>query len=390
MNQQAISEALAAHGLDAWLVYDFRGSNPLLAALLPCGTHLTRRVFLLLRPGRGPLVVASHIDAGQFASAGAELALYRGWEEMRALLARELAPLRRVAMEYSPGGALPVAGIVDAGTVELVRSYGVEVASSAELMQEVLAVWSDAALAAHLEDSAKVAAAKDSAFEMVRKALADGAPVTECKVRDHIRDCFSRDGLAWPDGPIVAVKEHSGDPHFEPTAERDRPIRKGDWLLIDLWARRPGNQHIFADITWVGACGEPSAEQLAVFDAVKAARDAALRDARAAWAAGRAPQGWELDEAARRELLAPGYGDFIRHRTGHSLSPGSKVHGLGANLDNLETRDTRRLLPRLGFTIEPGLYLPAFGVRLEINVWMDPASGPRVTSPVQDAPLRLA
>lgn len=383
-------EFMAARGIDAWLVHDFRASNPILAALLPGKRFLTRRVGLVI-PARGePTLIASHIDASSFKAVPVSLHAYLTWGEYRERLASALRGAARVAMEYSPGCDLPVVGIADAGTVEFVRALGVEVVSSADLIQVTVARWSAQAVANHAVASREVAAVKDEAFAMIRDALAAGRSVTEVDVQASMHENFRRRGLEWPDGPIVAVNGHAGDPHFEPTPANASPIRKGDWVLIDLWARLPGDENIFSDITWVGCCGTPTDRQMRVYRAVKGARDAAVALCRDRWAAKRPTAGFEVDDAAMAVLRASGLADGIRHRTGHSLSPGPKVHGMGVNIDNTETHDTRELLPGVGFTVEPGLYFRDIGVRLEINLWMDPLQGPVITSCIQDDVLRLA
>jgi Xaa-Pro aminopeptidase len=280
---------------------------------------------------------------------------------------------------------LPVVSIVDAGTVELVRALGVEAVSSANLIQACVARWSPAAVAGHATASQRVAEIKDRAFAMIRDRLGAGKPVFEHTVAAQIRDDFGAAGLEWPDGPIVAVNAHSGDPHYEPSPEQPTPIQRGDWVMIDLWARLPGDDNIHSDITWMGYVGrEPPARQREAFAVVKAARDAAVARAREAWQRRERLEGWQLDEAARQAIIDAGFGQYIKHRTGHSLSPGPRVHGIGMNLDNLETHDTREMLPGIGFTVEPGVYLPEFGVRLEINVYVHPTSGPQITSCIQD------
>jgi Xaa-Pro aminopeptidase len=233
----------------------------------------------------------------------------------------------------------------------------------------------------------------ESAWGFVRDALASGRAIHEHEAAQFVRDRFTAAGLEYPDGPIVAVNAHAADPHYEPSADHPTPIRKGDWILMDMWARRPGDEHIYADITWTGFAGRDiPAEHRKVFDTVRDARDAALKLAQQRWTARQPVQGWELDEAARKVIIAAGYERGIKHRTGHSLSPGPLVHGTGMNLDNLETHDTRLMLPGIGFTIEPGIYLPEknFGVRNEINIYVDPAKGPIVTSVDQREPMLVA
>lgn len=388
---QAAQEFMLRHAIDAWLIHDFRSSNSVLAALLPGKRFLTRRAELLI-PAKGePTLLAHHIDASQFLSSGVHVEKYLTWQEYRAWMLGVGAGRTRVAMEYAPGATLPVVGVVDAGTVELVRSAGVEVVSSADLIQTCVARWSEAALSRHIKASQQVNAIKDAAFAHIRQCLAAGTPVNEHQVQQLILQGFARDGLETPDGPIVAVNAHAGDPHFEVSPSNPAPIKKNDWVLIDLWARVPGDENIFSDITWVGYCGEEvPAKHRAVYDAVTGARDAALARVQKAWASKEPVRGWQIDEASQLVLRGSGFAEFIRHRTGHSLSPGPKVHGVGVNIDNTETHDTRLVLPGVGFTIEPGLYLPEFGVRSEINVYMDPAKGPVVTSQIQRDVILMA
>ncbi|MDX2132211.1 MAG: Xaa-Pro peptidase family protein [Planctomycetota bacterium] len=389
MHHTHAQEFMRERGIDAWLVHDFRGSNSVLSQLLPGKRFLTRRVGLVI-PARGePTLIVSHIDASSFKGVDVARRLYLTWKEYHAAVREVLGGARRVAMEYSAGCDLPVVGIVDAGTVELVRAMGPEVVSSADLIQATVARWSAEATANHERACAATTRIMADAFAFIRAALAAGTPTDEFRVVQRIREHFGREGLEYPDGPIVAVNGHAGDPHFEPSETSPSPIRAGDWVLIDLWGRVPGDENIHSDITWVGCCGTPSERQVKVFEAVRGARDAAVALAQDRWRAKRAVQGWEIDEAAMGVLRDSGFGEGIRHRTGHSLSPGPKVHGLGVNIDNTETRDTREMLAGVGFTVEPGLYFSDFGVRLEVDVFNDPASGPRITSCVQREIERL-
>jgi len=371
--------------IDGWLIHDFRGSNQVLSRLLPGKRHTTRRAELFI-PARGePTILVHGLDAPQFEKLPVNRELYTSWRELHAWLEKIVSSGGRIAMEYSPGSALPVVSIADAGTVELVRSLGAEVVSSANLIQVCIAVWSEQAQKLHAEASCQVAGIKDGAFALIKAAHAASRAITEFEVQQHILAEFEKAGLQTADPPIVGVNAHSGDPHFDLTAASSVPIRKGDWVLIDLWARRPGDENIYSDITWVAYAGtDVPARHREVFKTVKAARDASVRMSQDAWRAKRPIQGWELDEAAREQIITAGFGQFIRHRTGHSLSPGPLVHGLGMNLDNLETHDTREMLPGIGYTIEPGIYTPEFGVRLEINMFVDPAKGPVITSCNQD------
>ena len=391
----AIQSFMRDERIAGWLGYDFRGSNPILAQLLP-GRRVTTRRAMLYIPARGtPELLAHGIDFSQFAHVDVPTTRYATWTDWRDWLAAKVALGARIAMEYAPGGGLPVVSIADAGTVELVRSFGAEVVSSADLIQVSIAVWSEAAEREHTLACTQVGQVKDDAFGLIRTRLAAGRRVTEHEVQQFMMGRFAELGLETPDAPIVAVNAHAGDPHFEVSATSPAEIKPGDWILIDLWARRPGDENIFCDITWTGYAGrDVPARMREVYEAVRNARDACLARAQQAWQAsvirarsaseGTAPeppiQGWQLDDAARAVLIAAGLGDYIRHRTGHSLSPGPKVHGLGMNLDNMETRDTRAMLPGIGFTIEPGAYLPDFGVRSEIDVFSGSASAPGASS----------
>jgi Xaa-Pro aminopeptidase len=370
--------------IDGWLIYDFRGSNSVLAQLLPGKRFLTRRVLLYLPSEGQPELLVHSIDASQFADAPVHSHLYLSWQELHGWIQKRMAGGARVAMEYSPKCALPVVSIADAGTVELVRAFGGEVISSADLIQVCVARWDADAQRNHAKASAEVARIKDGAFASIGQALSRGEKITEHDVQQKILRDFADAGLETPDPPIVAANAHSGDPHFEVSETSPATIARGDWILIDLWARVPGDQNIYSDITWVGCAGEPTARQREVFNVVKSARDRCVDRAVQAWRAGEDICGWQLDDAARGVIIDAGFEKYIRHRTGHSLSRGAKVHGMGVNIDNLETHDTRRVLPGIGYTVEPGVYLPEFGVRLEINVLVDPDWGPTITSCVQE------
>jgi Xaa-Pro aminopeptidase len=371
--------------IDAWLVYDFRGSNPVMWDLLGYEKKTTRRAFLFIPAWGEPRILASVIEPHVFAQSGCAMETYASRQNLSEKLAAHLAGCRRVAMEYSPGAALPILSWVDGGTLEMVRACGVKVVSSADLFQLALATWSAAALESHYSAAAAVVQVKDGAFKFIRDHLARGTSTNEYAVQDYIVEEFERRSLDMDHRPIVGVNRNSGNPHYEPLKDHSAAIGKGDWVLIDLWARCPGREHIFGDITWVGFAGsEVPQEHRAVFDVVKEARDRVVEALQTAWEKGEQIAGWQMDQVARQVITAAGYGDYFLHRTGHSLGPGSSVHGLGANLDDFETHDTRALLPATGFTIEPGIYLPHFGVRLEINVYMDPETGPTVTTPCQN------
>lgn len=378
-----VQNYMKQQGVGGWLVYDFRGSNPILAQLLGGKRWTTRRAALWVPVSGDPVLKHHGIDGPSFANVELRKEAYLSWNDWHAWLKARAADAKKIAMEYSPQCALPAASFADAGTVELVKSFGADVVSSANLIQVCVARWSDAAQKGHADASRKVDAIKDSAFDLIRKRIAGGNPAGEYEVQQHIMSRFAAEGLETGEPPIVAVNSHAGDPHFETAEKTSQPIKKGDWILIDLWARRPGDENVYSDVTWVGyAGGEVPAKHREVYETVRSARDAALQRAVDAWQKKEPVQGWQLDDAAR-DIITKKYAHGLRHRTGHSLSPGPLVHGLGMNLDNLETHDVREMLPGIGFTIEPGIYLPEFGVRLEINVFVDPAKGPVVTSGLQ-------
>ena len=268
---------------------------------------------------------------------------------------------------------------VDAGTLELVRGLGVEVVSSGDLLQHATQLWSGTQLQSHLDAAGKLTAIVKDAYAHIGDALASGP--SEHDVAEFIRRRFVEEGLEVTDGPVVAVNEHASDPHFEPAPENATAIGSGDWILIDLWSRLTGEDTMFADITWTAYVGEsvPASHQ-SVFDAVVGARDAAVAELEEAFAAGRVLQGWEVDKVARDYIARAGYGDYFNHRLGHSL--GGEVHSNAVNLDGWETHDTRQVVPGVAVTIEPGVYLPEFGVRSEIDVYIS-ESGPQVTTEVQ-------
>jgi Xaa-Pro dipeptidase len=383
-------QALATAGIDAWLVYDFRGSNPVLEQILAPEGHRTRGCFVLIPVVGAPIVLAHAIEAHLYAGADFEIRTYAGRQDMDRHLQQLLRDIKRVAMEYVPEGGLPVLSWVDGGTLDRVRRHGVEVVSSADLYEAALAVWDRTALDSHRHACAHVVEVKDMAFDRVRQGLAAGEVLNEYQVQSYIAAEFDRRGLDMDHPPIVAVNDHSGNPHYAPQPDNAAVLGSGDWLLIDLWARLPGRQHVFGDITWVGYCGRRvPARQQEIFDLVRRARDEVLTRLQGAWQAGEAVRGFELDRLARKVVETAGMGQFFVHRTGHSLGPGPSVHGMGANLDDFETRDTRQILPGTGFTIEPGVYLPDFGVRLEVNVYVDPVEGPQLTTPAQEQVLLL-
>lgn len=365
--------ALRAEGLDAWLLYDFRGSNPTarsrIAPLLDGGVA-SRRIFLLVPVDAEPVLLVHAIERGSIPALPFEVRAYSSRDSLESALRALLAGRSRVAMEYSPAGDNPYVGVVDAGTVELVRSLGADVASSGDVAQ-ALEVWTPEQVDAHLQAASAVLAAKDRAFGFLRERLSLGAAVRETEVQKVITDLFEERGLEFDHPPNVSFGAHAGDPHYVPRPSTEAVLRSGDVVLVDLWAKLPAAAAPYADVTWMGVCGEPSEAVLRAYSAVTDARDAGLRAIQEAFEQGRRPEGREIDRVVRGVLAGRGYGDdaFI-HRTGHSLGT-RHTHGDAVHLDDFETRDRRRLLPGLGVTIEPGVYFPSFGVRSEIDVLLE-------------------
>jgi Xaa-Pro dipeptidase len=366
----AIQAALGADGFDAWLLYDFHGSNPIAADVTGAGRdgHLATRRWYYLIPAAGePRGLVHAIERQVLAHLPGAIAQYAGREQLEHELRQLVRGVRRVAMEYSPNGAIPYLGRVDAGTIELLRSFGLDIVSSGDLVQRFAAVWDARAIDTHLQASEKLYRVKDRAFAAIRERLTSGTPTTEYDIQQLMTGWFRDEGLVSDSPPIVGAAGNGGNPHYMPTAEHHRPIRAGEMVLLDLWGKldRPGA--VFADITWVGYTGAAPPERFVkVFETVAAARDAAVALVQDAAKSGRQLQGWEVDRAASTVLRDAGFSDHILHRTGHSL--GESVHGNGVNMDDYETHDDRRLLPGTGFTIEPGLYFDDFGVRLEIDM----------------------
>lgn len=376
-----IQTLLVDSGLDGWLLFDFRGMNPIAAsiALLPAQAMFSRRWAYWI-PARGePEWLVHAIELAPFRAGVVQPRSYVRWQELEQQLSAMLGGARRIAMEYSPRCAIPYVSRVDAGTLEMMRSLGVEVVSSADLVQAVEARLSSAQIDGHRRAAAALLRIKDAAFSHVAQALRSGQPISEYSVQQWIAGRVAEAGLVADHDPIVAVNAHASDPHYIPTAQRHAPIQGGDLLLLDLWAREPAPDAIMGDITWMAMCSDRVPRRYQhIADVVADARDAAAAYIQEEMAAGRPVRGCDADDVCRGVIERAGYGRYFIHRTGHSL--GTAGHGNGAHLDNLETNDTRRLLPGTAFTIEPGIYLPGdFGVRLEIDVLVH-ASGIEITT----------
>ena len=371
MKVSDIQSRLADAGLDGWLFFDFRRTNPVAYRTLelPEDLVVTRRWYYFV-PARGePCGLVSALEPTNLDALPGQKQVYRTWEERRAALAAMLPPRGRVAMEYSPLNAIPYVSTVDAGTIELIRSFDVEVVSSADLVQEATARWSDGQRQGHLQASRSLIEIKDRAFAEVGRCLRARDPLTDYELQQFMLGLYAEAGLVTDGPPIVATNAHCSNPHYMPTAARRTPIRMGDVVMLDFWAKLNRPNAVYADHTWMAFAGEKSPPRLAeIFAIVAEARDRAIAFVRDAFARGEAIQGWQVDDAARGFIVERGYGEYFVHRTGHSID--LEVHGDGANMDNYETHDERTVTTETGFSIEPGIYLPEFGVRSEVNVFI--------------------
>jgi Xaa-Pro aminopeptidase len=366
----AFQQAIADAGLDGWLLYDFHGLNPIATGLLRLEGMLTRRIFVLVPRSGVPIAITHAIEQGPWRAWPARWRKerYSSWRTLEALLGSTVRGLR-VAMEYSPGDAVPYLDRVPAGALEMVRAAGADVVSSGELVTRFYAAWNADHAASHRRAAEAIAAIAREALRRAGDQARSGAPAAEHEVRGWILDAFARAGLETVDPPIVAVGENAADPHYDPSPERPRAIREGDVVLVDLWAREPGG--VYADQTWMATVGPPSPRATEVWSAVRDARDVAIAMVRDA--AGGVPlRGGDVDDAARGVITARGLGDFFIHRTGHSIDP-RDLHGSGPHIDNLETREERLLVPGVAFSIEPGVYVAGeIGMRSEVNAFLEP------------------
>jgi len=386
-----IQQRLAEAGLDGWLLFDFQGMNPIAARIagLPGDAVFSRRWAYWIPAAGQPEWLIHAIELAPFRGRTEQPRSYVRWQSLESELRAMLGDAQRIAMEYSPHCAIPYVSRVDAGTLEMIRGLGVEVVSSADLVQAIEARWTPEQLAGHRKTADSLLAVKDGTFAHVAEALKAGRAISEYSVQQWMMARFAEAGLATPHPPIVAVNAHSADPHYIPTAQVHAPIRRGDFLLIDLWAAQDEPDAVFGDITWVAMCDDSVPPRVqGICDIVAAGRDAALSYIETEMAAGRPVLGCDVDDACRVVIDQAGYGDYFIHRTGHSL--GLTGHGNGAHIDNLETNDRRRLLPETAFTIEPGIYLPGdFGVRLEIDVYVNDTGIEVTTLPLQYAVIPL-
>ena len=381
-----IQQEIRAAGFDGWLLCDFHNRDLVAYRVLGLDpAKFTSRRWFYWIPAHGePVRLVSKVEPLKLDPLGGEKRSYLSWRELHASLKAVLGEAKTVAMQYSPMNNIPYVSLVDGGTVELVRSLGYEVVSSAGLVQTFEAVLDEAALASHIEAGARVQRIKDEAFALIGSELRAGRTLTQYDVQQYIVRRFDELDLdCLGEWPMVGTNEHPADPHFEPRPENARPIRHGDTVLIDLWAKLKQPRSIFYDITWCGFVGaNPPAKYVEMFTTVRDARDAAVALVRERFAHRVPVHGWEVDDACRAVVTRAGYGDFFIHRTGHSI--GEQVHGNGVNIDNLETKDERVIVPGVCFSIEPGIYLAGeMAVRSELDVFVTPAGAVEVAGAIQ-------
>ena len=389
MQTDLIQASLRAAKLDGWLFFDHHRRDPLAYRILglPDTLQPTRRWYYFLPAEGEPRKLVHGIESGSLDSVAGIKTLYSSWADQQKQLQTLLSGAKRIAMQYSANCAIPYVSMVDAGTIELVRATGVEVVTSADLVQQFDACWTEKQFQLHLEAGKRVDKVLRDAFDFVGEKLRSKSEITEYEVQQFIRREFTQSGLDCDHGPMVAVNANASDPHYEPSLERTTHIQTGDVLLIDLWAKLTEPDSVYYDITWTGFCGDviPDAVQK-VFEVVRDARKLGSQFVIDRVAQGTPLAGYEVDDIVRGHIEEKGYGEYFFHRTGHSI--GTEVHGTGANMDNLESHDERRIIAGSCFSIEPGIYLPEFGIRSEVNVYVGETFA-RVTGEQQEEMVHL-
>jgi len=382
MNLPAIQAALREHDIDAWLFYDHHHRDPIAYRVLglPASLMVTRRWFYLIPAQGEPSKLVHKIEAGHLDSLPGSKQTYSGWQELFANIKNFLGNHNKIAMQYSPNNSVFTVSLVDAGTVEMVRGLGKNVVSSADLVAQFEATWSEDQIKSHFDARDAIDAITAAAFQEIGRRARNGG-TTEHAIQQWFMEAFGRQNLVTDDPPIVAVNANSGNPHYEPRADRPAAIREGDFVLLDVWGKKNTPGAVYYDITWTGFVGKaPSDKQREIFETVRGARDAGVKTVLDAISEGQRIAGWQVDRATRDHIKKAGYGDYFIHRTGHSI--GTDVHANGANMDDLEVHDERQILPNSCFSIEPGIYLPEFGVRTEVNVLVRPGRA-EVTGKIQ-------
>ena len=373
MNLQAIQEALSSAGIDGWLFYDFHNRDQIAARILKMDTNrfASRRWFYFI-PAKGePQKLVHAIEPWRCDHLPGEKNIYLPWQQQHEMLKNILAGKKSIAMQYSPMNAIPYVSIVDGGTIELIRSFGVEVISSADLVSKFESYLNESDRQSHIEAGKIMHMVKNMTFKEIAKRIKAGDNPREFEIQLYMHELMRSNGLSWDDGPIVAINEHAADPHFEPTKENSFQMKEGDLVLLDLWAKMNKTGSIYYDITWMGYIGKSVPEKIEnIFRIVRDARDIGYKLVRDRFSSNTPVHGWEIDEAVRAHITLAGFGKYFIHRTGHNIA--EEVHGNGAHIDNLETKDERRIIPGTCFSIEPGIYIPdeKIGFRTEIDVFI--------------------
>jgi Xaa-Pro dipeptidase len=389
MDLTAIQSSLREAGIDAWLFYDHHHRDPIAAAILGLpDTGLVSRRWYYVIPAEGePRKLVHRIESGKLDSLPGSKGAYSSWQELHRALDAMLRPWKRIAMQYSPNNDIMYVSLVDAGTVEFLRSLGKQIISSADLVSQFQAVLSEEQIASHSFAQSALDDILVEGFQVIGSRARGDSPATEYEMMVWFKDAMRRHGLTTDHGPNVSVNQNSSDSHYEPSAEASRPIQSGDFVLVDIWARKDAPGTCWYDITWTGVVNrDPSDFERTIFAIVRDARDAAIAAVRTAFEGGVPIAGFEADDAARNVIRNAGYGQYFTHRTGHNI--GADLHGNGAHLDNLETHDERRILPSTCFSVEPGIYLPEFGIRSEVNMLATRDSA-KVTGAIQQELVRI-
>ncbi len=389
MDLDAIQSAIRDAGFDGWLFYDHHHRDPIAGRILGLdpNAHVTRRWYYLVPAQGEPRKLVHRIEPGRLDSLPGQKGVYSSWQELETGLDAMLNEYRRLAMQYSPNNDIMYVSMVDAGTVEFLRRLGKQIVSSADMVSQFEAVLSEDAIASHVKAQIAIDNILGEGWREIGRRVRSGNPVNEFDIMQWLAEAMHRDNLTWENGPNVSVNANSSDSHYEPTPERSSPIKDGDFLLIDIWGKKNEPDTTFYDITWTGVVGRsPSDREQLVFETVRNARDAAIAAVESAFAERRPICGFEADDAARAVIEAAGFGSYFTHRTGHNIA--MDLHGSGAHLDNLETHDQRLILPNTCFSVEPGIYLPEFGVRSEVDMLTAPGKA-WVTGNIQRELVRI-
>jgi len=387
MNLSDIQSALRDSRNDCWLFYDHHHRDAIAYSVLSLSPTMmvTRRWFYVVPADGEPVKLVHRVEGHHLDSLPGKKLEYSAWQELWQNLESMLNPYHKVVMQYSPNNQIPYISLVDGGMLELVRSFGKQIVSSANLVARFEATLTEAQIASHFKARDAIDKITPAFFQEVGRRVRNGG-THEFEMQQWVMQAFRRENLVTDDPPIVGVNAHSGDPHYEPTSASSAPMRQGDFVLLDLWAKTSEPDSVYYDITWTGVIGTPTDKQREVFEIVRDARNVGINRVKQAFEAGQKIQGWQVDEAVRSHITANGYGQYFIHRTGHSI--GRDIHANGANLDNFETKDDRDILPNTCFSVEPGIYLPEFGVRSEVDMMTAPGRA-WVTGKIQRELVRI-